>query len=192
MTARQYSRSWRLAVALSGATPLLFSAHPGLARAGDDGPDEPRLARCIREAAGGHGWLEKTLWGLRDQEGGWIGAEVPNRNGSHDLGPLQVNSWWVPKLAILTGHTEPQVRHWLVHDACFNVNSARWIFLSSLALTQDYWDAIGVYHSPTRWRQRHYALSVARKLERRFGAEVFGRGTLHRGEGSVGSARSAP
>jgi hypothetical protein len=67
------------------------------APSGHNAADERRVAHCIRQAAGGQKWLEVTLWGLRDQEGGWIGAAVPNRNGSHDLGPLQINSWWVPK-----------------------------------------------------------------------------------------------
>ena len=47
-------------------------------------PDQ-ELARCIKVAAGGRPWLEKTLWGLRDQEGGWIGAVISNANGSQDL-----------------------------------------------------------------------------------------------------------
>nr|WP_245648869.1 lytic transglycosylase domain-containing protein [Sphingomonas sanxanigenens] len=134
---------------------------------------EARVGACIRQASGGRAWLEKTLWGLRDQEGGWIGAEVPNSNGSHDLGPLQVNSFWVPKLSTLTGRPPDQVRAWLMSDPCFNVQAARWIFLSALSATGDYWKAIGVYHSPTGWRQRRYVLSVSRHLERRFGPRVF-------------------
>jgi hypothetical protein len=134
---------------------------------------EQEIARCIREAATGSQWLEKTLWGLRDQEAGWIGAEVRNTNGSHDLGPLQVNSWWVPRIASITGRPEAHVRSWLRNDACFNAQAARWIFLSGLAATRDYWEAVGVYHSPTRWRQRRYAVSVSQHLRRRFGAAVF-------------------
>ncbi|MBB3357057.1 MULTISPECIES: lytic transglycosylase domain-containing protein [unclassified Novosphingobium] len=130
---------------------------------------DARLGACIREAAGGRAWLEKTLWGLRDQEGGWIGAEVPNGNGSHDLGPLQVNSFWVPKLSKLTGRTPGQVRGWLISDPCFNVQAARWIFLSGLHATGDYWKAVGVYHSPTASRQRRYTASVIGHLKRRYG-----------------------
>jgi hypothetical protein len=127
----------------------------------------------IREAAGGRPWLERTLWGLRDQEGGWIGAEVRNTNGSHDLGPLQVNSWWVPKIAALVGRPAGDVRVWLQSDPCFNVGVARWIFLSALRTTGDYWRAVGVYHSPTTWRQRRYVWSVARYMQRRFGGKAF-------------------
>jgi hypothetical protein len=157
---------WNIMLAL-----LLPLSGPGQAK-GANSP-EPELRRCIAAASQGRPWLEKTLWGLRDQEGGWLGAEVLNSNGSHDLGPLQVNSWWVEKLAAATGRPEQQVRWWLIHDACFNVAAARWIFLSGLRVTGDYWKAIGVYHSPTAWRQARYATSVAGHLRRRFGADVF-------------------
>ena len=135
--------------------------------------NEREVARCIREAAAGRPWLEKTLWGLRDQEGGWVGAEIRNTNGSHDVGPLQVNSWWVSKIASAMGRPPTHVRWWLTHDACFNVSAARWIFLSGLAATRDYWSAVGIYHSPTGWRQRRYAASVADHLRNRFGPEIF-------------------
>ncbi|MFA7587790.1 MAG: lytic transglycosylase domain-containing protein [Novosphingobium sp.] len=140
-------------------------------------PEESaELARCIRIVARGHGWLEKTLWGLRDQEAGWLGAEVANTNGTHDLGPLQINSWWVPRIARRVGRPEQKVRYWLQHDACFNVEAARWIFLSGLRMTGDYWKAIGIYHSPTTWRQRAYAAKVANHLRARFGPHIFSAG----------------
>jgi len=130
---------------------------------------EALIGRCIREAASGREWLERTLWGLRDQEAGWIGAEVLNTNGTHDLGPLQINTWWLPKLAALTNRSPGMVRSWLIHDACFNVQIARWIFLTELSANKDYWTAIGAYHSPTDWRRRDYALAVSRKVRARFG-----------------------
>lgn len=137
-------------------------------------PESERdLAVCIRRASGGKAWLEKTLWGLRDQEGGSLGAEVANTNGTHDLGPLQINSWWVPRIARMLNRSDAVVRHWLRYDACFNVDAARWIFLSGLAVTGDYWKAVGVYHSPTDERQRRYSLGVAGHLVRRFGRRVF-------------------
>lgn len=134
---------------------------------------EASVAYCIRKAAGGRPWLEKTLWGLRDQEAGWIGAEIRNTNGSYDLGPLQVNSWWIPRIARQLGRSETQVRQWLRDDACFNIDAARWIFLSALSVTGDYWRAVGTYHSPTTWRQRRYAANVIMHLRRRFGSEVI-------------------
>lgn len=129
---------------------------------------EVTIGQCIRHAAVGRAWLERTLWGLRDQEAGWIGAEVPNTNGTHDLGPMQINSWWIPRLSALTSRPPEVVRVWLIRDACFNVQAARWIFLTELRANRNYWKAIGAYHSSTPWRQRDYALAVSRKVAARF------------------------
>ena len=139
-----------LAVAL--LITCFWPANIALARAPISAQSEGQIAACIRKSADGKPWLEKTLWGLRDQEAGWLGAEIANTNGSHDLGPLQVNSWWVPRIARKLERSETHVRQWLRDDACFNVDAARWIFLSALADTGDYWRAIGAYHSPTAWR----------------------------------------
>ncbi|MEC3909639.1 lytic transglycosylase domain-containing protein [Sphingobium sp. CR2-8] len=135
--------------------------------------NEVAVARCIHQAAPGQVWLEKTLWGFRDQEGGWLGAEIQNSDGSHDLGPFQINSWWVPKLAYLLHRPPAQVRIWLRDNPCFNAEAARWIFLSALRLTRDYWRAVGVYHSPRASRQRRYASDVAMRLTERVGPAIF-------------------
>lgn len=145
------------------------------AAAGVHKPDaiDREVPNCITRVAGGRAWLAKTLWALGEQEGGWAGAKVANRDGSYDLGPLQINSWWIPRLAAATGKSQAEVAWWLQHDVCFNVDAARWIFLSALSVTHDYWKAIGAYHSPTAWRQRRYARAVAAHLRRRFGPAVF-------------------
>ncbi|KKW93031.1 lytic transglycosylase domain-containing protein [Sphingobium chungbukense] len=153
-------------------TGLAISVSPASA-ATTDRRGEAEVARCVKQAAGGKLWLERTLWGLRDQEAGWIGAEVLNSNGTHDLGPLQINSWWVPRIAHMLDRPPGHVRYWLRYDPCFNAQAARWIFLSALRTTGDFWKAVGVYHSPTAWRQRRYTASVVGKLRLRFGEDVF-------------------
>jgi len=151
-------------------TMALYTA-PTLSKSSDEG--DLRISACIRRASLGQPWLEKTLWGLRDQEAGWIGAEVRNINGSYDLGPLQINSWWIPRIAALVGRAPVQGRHWLRFDPGFNAEAARWIFLSALRSNGNYWKAIGVYHSPTTWRQRRYRSSVAQHMRTRYGDAVF-------------------
>lgn len=152
---------------------LLLQLAGGAVAGGRTHGQEAIIASCIARASGGRDWLAKTLWGLRDQEGGWVGAEVLNLNGSHDLGPMQVNSRWVAHLAARLDRSPQQVRHWLVHDACFNVDAARWIFVTGLSAAHDFWRAVGIYHSPTVARQRLYSHGVARKLRDRFGPAVF-------------------
>lgn len=162
-----------LFLSICAMVPVVDAAPARAKTTGRTVEQERAIARCIKHASLGRGWLEKTLWGLRDQEAGWIGAEVPNKNGSHDLGPLQINSWWVPKIATMTGKPARSVRYWLQYDPCFGAEAARWIFLSALEASGDYWTAIGIYHSPTGWRQRRYSSAVAVHLVRRFGPNVF-------------------
>lgn len=152
---------------------LLSNSAAAVSRPVRSSAGEHKIARCIQLASVGRSWLEKTLWGLRDQEAGWIGAEVPNSNGTHDLGPLQVNSSWVARLSVLIDREPHLVRNWLINDPCFNVQAAKWLFLSGLRTSGNYWQAIGVYHSPTPWRQERYRKNVARRLVSRFGANVF-------------------
>lgn len=157
------------------AVALSLAASAGVPSAVAERPTsrDREIASCISDASVGRPWLERTLWGLRDQEAGWIGAEILNTNGSADLGPLQINSSWIPRIALLIHRSESEVRTWLIHDTCFNVRTGRWIFLTALAVTNDYWRAVGLYHSPTAWRQRRYALAVATKLTKRFGPDAF-------------------
>lgn len=165
-----FVRSVRLICAVGLVSLAMMPTFPdATAHAAVHKADEARIANCINQAAAGRIWLEKALWGLRDQEAGWIGAEVRNTNGTYDLGPMQINTWWVPKIAGQLGRSTAEVRHWLRFDACFNVGSARWIFLAALRDNGDFWKAVGVYHSPTSWRQQRYALSVAGHIKRRFG-----------------------
>lgn len=149
---------------------IALIAVPAVARVHDKGTvgQERLIERCIHGSARGKPWLEKTLWALRDQEGGWIGAEVRNLDGSYDLGPMQINSWWVSRMARLIGARSDEIRHRLRYDACFNVEAARWLLLSNLAASSDYWQAVGAYHSPTPVLRHRYAIRVARRLARRF------------------------
>ncbi|MDJ0276266.1 murein transglycosylase [Sphingomonas sp. 2R-10] len=129
--------------------------------------DERLIARCIHQSARGKRWLESTLLGIRDQEGGWIGAAVRNRDGRYDLGPMQINSWWVPRMARLLGRPPESVRLWLRDEACFNIEAARWILLMEFFRTRDIWMAIASYHSPEHVRRHRYLLAVAAKMRQR-------------------------
>lgn len=163
MIGKRLSLATRLALMIAAMFSTEVEARPAL-----NPQHEAIIGLCIRNAAFGRAWLERTLWGLRDQEAGWIGAEVPNTNGTQDLGPMQINSWWIPRLSALTGRPPEIVRVWLIRDACFNVQAAGWIFLTELRANRNYWKAIGAYHSSTPWRQRNYAQAVSGKVTARF------------------------
>ena len=60
------------------------------------------LAACLLMAANTYQVPPAVMIGIMQVEGGHIGQQVgPNFNGTYDLGPMQVNTRWMPELARL-------------------------------------------------------------------------------------------
>lgn len=79
------------------------------------------------------------------QENGRIGARSSNKNGSFDLGPMQVNTVWLKSDSPLYGYvTAEQVQN----NLCTNIHSAAWIWSSQFKSSKDLWASVGYYHSP--------------------------------------------
>ena len=58
------------------------------------------LAACLMLAAQTYSVPPAVLVGIHQVEGGKVGQAVgPNDNGSYDLGPMQINTIWIPELA---------------------------------------------------------------------------------------------
>jgi hypothetical protein len=101
-------------------------------------------------------------------EGGRPGEATRNRDGTEDLGPMQVNTRWLPVIAWAMHTTIPQVRARLLADACFNVSAGGAILRTYLVETGgDLLQAIGDYHShtpPLNLAYRALVLDAARRL----------------------------
>ena len=57
------------------------------------------LAACLMLASQTYAVPPAVLVGIYKAEGGRVGQESPNQNGSYDLGPMQINTTWLPDLA---------------------------------------------------------------------------------------------
>lgn len=90
-----------------------------------------------------------VLVGIYKAEGGKVGQQVSNTNGSYDLGPMQINTIWVPELAKKWGVKEEVAKKWVRDDACTNVGVAAWILKGHLDETGNLSQAIAHYHSRT-------------------------------------------
>lgn len=104
-------------------------------------------------------------------EGGRPGLANANRDGSADLGVMQINTLWIAPLARHTRQTESAIRHRLLHEPCFNIAVAGAIMRIYLNEAKgDVMRAIGNYHSQTPMRHNAYRLKVleaARRFSRR-------------------------
>jgi hypothetical protein len=104
---------------------------------------------CINQAAVRYYVPAKVIISVLETEGGRVGMASPNRNGTFDFGPMQVNSVWIKKIASY-GYTQQDIQY----DPCKNVMVGAWILSTQIAEDQEntensYWKGIGDYHSHT-------------------------------------------
>jgi hypothetical protein len=110
-----------------------------------------------------------VLPAIQKVEAGRPGLIAPNRNGSADLGIMQINTLWVAPLARYTRQPEEVVRYRLLHEPCFNIAAAGAIL--RIYLNDENGDlqrAIGDYHSHKPVLNRAYRLKVLDASDRLF------------------------
>lgn len=91
-----------------------------------------------------------VMVGIMRVEGGRVGQSVgPNDNGTFDLGPMQINTMWMPKLSQYWKVSQSTALRMVKDDACINVNVAAWILRQRLNESGNLTLAIAHYHSKT-------------------------------------------
>lgn len=152
-------RSHLLAIAVAALMAASSAASAQSARLRTD--PEP-VAQCIAQAAQAFRIPELPLWIILDVERGTLGRVSRNTNGTYDMGPMQINSIWLKRLAPY-GITEHQV----LNNLCMNIYVGAWIFTKELKEHGTLPKAIANYHSPTPKHQMRYLGLIQRALERR-------------------------
>ena len=66
-------------------------------------------------------------------------AIAVNSDGSRDYGMMQINSFWLPKLAPYGNTAEV-----LVRDVCTNINIGAWILSLNFQSHGRSWDSVGI------------------------------------------------
>jgi hypothetical protein len=136
-------RVWRALTCGAFVAVLLGPFGFGTAKA-----DEVMIENCLKAAADLHHLPAGLLVLLINVEAGRLGAVSQNTNGTVDIGPMQVNDTWVPKIA----------RHWRAsNDAsyqalrdsfCANVEGGAWILRQALDEARgSLWEGVALYHS---------------------------------------------
>ena len=109
----------------------------------------PFLA-CMLATAHFYTLPPRVLPAIQAVEGGRPGLVHPNRDGSADLGLMQINTLWVPLVAQVVSADTAATRARLLNDPCFSIAAAGAIMRAYLRETGgDLMRAIGNYHSHT-------------------------------------------
>lgn len=126
------------------------------------------FAACVLLAANTYDVPPAVMIGIMNVEGGRIGQEVgPNTNGTYDLGPMQVNTLWLPTLQKTWKVNEETAREWVRDNGCVNVHVAAWILRQKMNSTKNLWEAIAAYHSQTPSKGIPYAKKVISVMDRK-------------------------
>lgn len=127
----------------------------------------PLTAECLKKASDIQGVSSYVILGLLKTEGGHIGSASRNTNGTYDLGPMQVNTTWVPRLAEANFNgNRSQTYQALRYDGCYNVFVGTWVFRQYLDEADgNYARAIGYYNSHTPSKMNIYQHRFAKNFK---------------------------
>lgn len=124
---------------------------------------------CVDEAARRFLVPASLIAAVMDVEGGRVGAVSHNANGSFDIGPMQINSIWLPQVEKRGGSLEL-----LLHHRCANIHFGAWLLSRELRGIDPeridvatFWRAVANYHSRTPSLNERYAARVWRAWMRR-------------------------
>jgi hypothetical protein len=131
---------------------FLISAGPPRAQA-----DEATIEGCLRAAAEVHRVSAGVLVLLIAVEAGRLGEVSQNANATVDIGPMQVNDAWVPRIAAHWGASQDATFQALRDNFCANVDGGAWILRQALdEAGGSLWEGVALYHSHDPVQKRAY------------------------------------
>ena len=120
----------------------------------------PYLA-CMALVAQIYALPPRVLPSIQAVEGGGPGVAQRNRDGSEDLGVMQINTLWLPTLSRYSKLPAAAVREQLLHRPCYNIAAAGLILRTYLdEAGGDLMQAVGNYHSHTPLLHQGYRAKV--------------------------------
>ncbi|MDD3182873.1 MAG: lytic transglycosylase domain-containing protein [Alphaproteobacteria bacterium] len=126
------------------------------------------LAACMMLAAQTYQVPPAVMVGIMHVEGGRVGQQVgPNSNGTYDLGPMQVNTRWLPALARAWKVDYKTALRLVRDDGCINVRVSAWILKQKIDNAGSLYRGIAYYHSATPGIGTRYATKVIAVMKRK-------------------------
>lgn len=124
-------------------------------------PPSPPTYECLFEESERQKLPPELLLAVMRTENGKLGQFVKNKNGSYDIGPMQVNTYWLKKLSTMSNSSPIKVAETLANHGCWNMAVGAWILRSALnEAPGDVWKGVGYYNSHTPKFANAYASKV--------------------------------
>jgi soluble lytic murein transglycosylase-like protein len=118
-------------------------------------------ADCLDDAARFHRVNVVLVRAIAQQESGMRANAInTNKDGSEDIGLMQVNSSWLPKLRRY-GITRESL-----FNGCVNAYVGTWILASNIKQFGPTWKAVGAYNAVSANKQLVYANNIYRRIQR--------------------------
>lgn len=123
---------------------------------------------CIQKAAERYDVDPNLLKAIGAVESGFNASAIgKNTNGTEDLGVMQINSSWLPKL-----HKYGITRDILLKQPCTNIHVGAWILADNIKRLGPTWNAVGAYNAMTPSKREVYVHKVWRKYMALTGAHI--------------------
>jgi soluble lytic murein transglycosylase-like protein len=114
---------------------------------------------CWDQAGERYGLSPELLYAIARTESGLDPQAVGhNRNGSRDIGLMQINSVWLPRLWA-HGIAERDL-----FDPCTSIHVGAWILAGNVRRLGYTWEAVGAYNAASPSLRRAYAERVYRQV----------------------------
>ena len=129
---------------------------------------KPSLLPCFEQAAEHYGLASELLWAIAQTESRLdpLAVNTTNRDGSWDIGLMQINSRWLPQLR------QAGIAPESLYDPCTSIWVGAWVLAGNVAHYGYGWQAVGAYNAGTAdshaasVRRERYADRVHRQLRR--------------------------
>jgi soluble lytic murein transglycosylase-like protein len=120
----------------------------------------PCRADCLDDAAAYRHLDVRLVRAIAQHESGMRANAIHrNSNGTDDIGLMQINSSWLPKLAKYGISREH------LFNACVNAYVGTWILASNCRQFGATWKAVGAYNALSPQKQLIYANAIYRILQ---------------------------
>lgn len=119
----------------------------------------PDATACWEQSAQKYGVNAHLLHAIAKTESSLNPAAINrNTNGTYDVGLMQINSSWLPRLRRF-GISETDL-----YEPCVSIDVAAWILAYNMRQHGNTWAAVGAYNTPDPARGLQYAHRVYRNL----------------------------